>query len=176
MYKISLSLLVSVLICTGCAGVEITKADKQQYIRDMRQQFLDEIYDEYPIARQQASLAAGYAFFSNINPGPLELIEGSSYGVARDNTNGADIFMKMASPVANPELGAEDFQALIIFKQQSDLNQFIAEGWDLSGQADATSAAPRTSFDVISYQFTENGVVLQARLEGARYWKDDELN
>jgi hypothetical protein len=64
--------------------------------------------------------------------------------------------------------------------------RFVNEGWDFSGQADAAAKAGTDgaefseAVDVMPgvkvYQLTENGLALQATLQGTKYWADDDLN
>ncbi|MEJ6733735.1 MAG: hypothetical protein QNK90_16840 [Opitutaceae bacterium] len=66
------------------------------------------------------------------------------------------------------------------------MNAFIEKGWDFSAQADAAAksdekggqyaAAVNISEGVEVIQITENGLALQATLQGTKYWRDRDLN
>jgi lipid-binding SYLF domain-containing protein len=97
-----------------------------------------------------------------------------------------ETFMKMGSAGIGLGLGVKDFRALFIFTDRKKLEDFKSKGWDFSGQADA-AAKSDTKGDAVTgsgsllpgveiYQITKNGIVLQATLQGTKYWKDGELN
>jgi lipid-binding SYLF domain-containing protein len=83
-------------------------------------------------------------------------------------------------------LGVKDFRGVFIFHSRKALENFIEYGWDFSGQADAAakssdkggeaSIAATVVNGVSIYQLTENGLALQATLQGTKYWKSDKLN
>jgi len=83
-------------------------------------------------------------------------------------------------------LGVKNFSAVFIFHSKSALDSFVEDGWDFSGQADAAaksgkkggqgSAAATVVKGVELFQMTENGLALQATLQGTKYWKNDDLN
>ena len=73
-----------------------------------------------------------------------------------------------------------------MFTSQEALKTFIEQGWDASAQVDAAAKAGEKgdawagAVDVTPgiklYQITENGLALQATIQGTKYWKDDDLN
>lgn len=99
---------------------------------------------------------------------------------------GHETFMKMGSAGLGLGLGVKDFRGLFIFHDQAKLDAFVAKGWDFSGQADATAKSDKKGGQLAGagnitegvelYQFTKNGLALQATLQGAKYWKDTDLN
>ena len=110
---------------------------------------------------------------------------GTGFGVVTDRRKNVT-YMEMASVGGGLGLGLKDFRAVIIFKDRLDMETFIDEGWEFSGQADAAfksgekgeaiSAAKSVDLDVITYQMTESGAALQATLQGTKYWKHRDLN
>jgi len=64
--------------------------------------------------------------------------------------------------------------------------QLVFHGWDASAQADATAksadkggayaGAIEIAPGIKLYQITENGLALQATIQGTKYWKDDDLS
>ena len=152
----------------------------------MRDATLERLYTETPIAKEQIKDSAGYGVFSNINSNLFLLSMGSGYGVVTDKRTQRETFMEMASIGGGFGLGIKDFRAVIIFRKWEDLQTFIDEGWEFSGQADAAfksgekgkalSAAKSVDLDVITYQLTESGAALQATLQGTKYWKHKDLN
>ena len=94
--------------------------------------------------------------------------------------------MKMGSAGVGIGLGVKDFRGIFIFYDKDKLESFIEHGWDFSGQADAAAksgekgaqaaGAGNISEGVEVVQITENGLALQATLQGTKYWKDKDLN
>ena len=180
--------LLACLMLSGCSGIKgQNKGEKQQYIDDMRSKTLSMLYKYKPSAEAQLGDAVGYAVFSNINSNLILLSAGSGYGVVRDNNSNKDTYMRMASAGVGIGLGVKDFRAVIIFEKQSTLDSFIKNGWDFTGQADAVakagdkggellSGSVNTDLGITIYQFTENGLVAQAILQGTKYWIDSNLN
>lgn len=181
-----LLLIVSVLYsCSGIQGEN--KTEKQNYINSMRSETLNMLYQYKPSAKAQLNDAVGYAVFSNVNSNQILLSAGSGYGVIRDNNSNKDTYMRMASASFGIGLGIKDFRAVMVFDKQNTLDQFIKSGWDFTGQADAAAKAGdkggellsgtvNTDLGITVYQFTENGLVAQATLQGTKYWVDKDLN
>ncbi len=169
------------------AGLFGDKAEKKkQEIQEMRQEVLSELYSSRPQAKTEIKKAKGYAVFSNIGVNVVLFSAGGGRGVVHDNRSGGDTYMKMASGGVGIGLGIKDFRAVFVFHDAGALDDFINKGWDFSGQADAAaqvddhggelSEASTISKKVSVYQFTENGLALQATLQGTKYWKDKKLN
>jgi hypothetical protein len=66
------------------------------------------------------------------------------------------------------------------------LKSFVNSGWEASAQADAAAKAGEkggaaagaitVAPGVSLYQLTENGLALQATIQGTKYYKNDDLN
>lgn len=180
--------LTSFLFLSACSGIQgQSKAEKQKYINDMRSETLSLLYKHKPSAEAQLGDAMGYAVFSNVNSNLILLSAGAGYGVVRDNHSDKDTYMRMASAGVGIGLGIKDFRAVIVFDNQDSLDSFIKNGWDFTGQADAAaksgdkggellSGSVNTDLGITVYQFTENGLVAQATLQGTKYWVDNSLN
>ena len=157
-------------------------------VRKMRDDVLKEFYEKKPELKKRVRDAAGYAVFSNVGVNIIFASFAGGHGVVVSHGMFKDkeTYMKMGSAGIGLGLGVKDFRALFIFNQKSKLDDFINKGWDFSGQADAAAksdqkgaaAAGSDSFmpGVEAYQLTKNGLVLQATLQGTKYWKDDKLN
>lgn len=162
------------------------KQDDRQEVLDMRNDILAKLYKEEPNVKGKIADAKGYAVFSNIGINLIFLSAGGGSGVVHDNTTGKDTYMNMGSAGIGIGLGVKDFSAVFIFHSKDALNAFIEDGWDFSGQADAAaksgkkgaegSAAGTIINGVSIYQMTENGLALQATLQGTKYWVDSDLN
>ncbi len=180
-------ILSAIVLLAGCATIKGSNfAEQRQYVLDVKVETLARLYDEYPAAKEQIRNSAGYGVFSNINTHIFLISGGSGYGVVTDNKDRNPVYMKMRSLGGGLGLGLKDFRAIIIFRNQEDMDKFVEKGWEFSGQADAAfksddkggaySTAQTSDLDVITYQLTENGAALQATLQGTKYWKHKDLN
>jgi lipid-binding SYLF domain-containing protein len=167
--------------------VYAASADKKRAkTLNMRSEVLASLYEEKPEAEQMIRVAEGYAVFSNIGINVVFFSAGGGTGVVHDNSNNKDTYMNMASAGFGLGLGVKDFRGIFIFHSRSALNRFVEYGWDFSGQADAAAKSGEKGLEenlaatavngVTLYQLTENGLALQATLQGTKYWKDKKLN
>ena len=171
----------------GCASPEgDTRQDKRQYVLNMRDDALEDLYKERPEARDRIAQESGYAVFSNIGTNVLLVETGGGYGVVHDNTTGKDTFMRAGAFGVGPGIGVTDFRAVYVFTNDDVLRDFINEEFRFGGKAQATAksgdeggdatAAGDPESGVIVYEFTKNGVAVSATVRAARYWQDDALN
>lgn len=161
-------------------------AEDRQEILDDSQKILNKLYKEKPEVKSKIANAAGYATFSNIGVNVIFLSAGGGSGVVHNNKTGDKTYMSMGTAGVGIGLGVKDFRAVFVFHEEAAMNAFVEDGWDFSGQADAAaksgekggegSAAGTAVNGVSVYQMTENGLALQATLQGTKYWKDDDLN
>ncbi|MCS3454601.1 lipid-binding SYLF domain-containing protein [Aeromonas rivuli] len=180
--------IVAVLLLVGCAAKGDTPAEQRSNIQQMRQQTLATLYGQDAGIRQEVAKSKGYAVFTNVNNNLLVLSAGSGYGVLHDNRTGRDTYMRMATAGMGIGMGIKKFQALIIFNDVTALDRFITTGFDASAQADlaaksaddgkvVVSEAANADFQKVKmYQLTEQGVAVQATMQGYKYWPDDDLN
>ncbi|MFD2165665.1 YSC84-related protein [Thalassotalea euphylliae] len=182
--KYYVTLLLSALLLSTPAMADV-KEDRQE-IHEMEQKILTRLYKEEPSAKDKIKNAAGYATFSNIGVNLLLLSTGNGSGMVVDNASGQKTYMSMFSAGVGVGLGVKDFNVVFVFHDKDAMKKFIEDGWDFSGQADAAaktgekggegSAAGTAVEGVEIFQMTENGLALQATLQGTKYWKDDDLN
>jgi lipid-binding SYLF domain-containing protein len=161
-------------------------ANKRQEILDMRTQVLERLHKEKPSTRSEIKKAEGYAVFSNIGVNLILFSAGGGQGVVHDNKSGENIYMNMGSAGVGFCLGVKDFRGVFVFHNRDAMKTFIDYGWDFSGQADAAAKSgdkgdeaslSATAVNGVSlYQLTENGLALQATLQGTKYWKSKKLN
>jgi lipid-binding SYLF domain-containing protein len=161
-------------------------AEKRKEAQRMRSETLARLYKVHPYAKTQIDKAVGYGVFSNVGINLFLLSTASGWGIVRDRKPGQNTYMKMYSAGIGPGLGVKDFRGVFVFTSKSALKRFIEEGWDASAQADAVakskdkgdswSGAVDVAPGIKLYQLTENGLALQATIQGTKFWKDDELN
>jgi len=163
------------------------KADnKRENIQKMRAEVLKQLHQEKPSTRSEIKNAVGYAVFSNIGVNVIFVSAGGGSGVVHNNRSGKDTYMKMGSAGVGIGWGVKDFRGIFVFHTPTALNRFIDFGWDFAGQADAAvksgdkgvegNVAGTVVNGVSLYQITQNGLALQATLQGTKYWVDKKLN
>jgi lipid-binding SYLF domain-containing protein len=177
------------LLAGGLAGCATPKgntaAEKRLDVMAMHDEVVDGLSAERAGFRARLDQAPGYAVFSNISTKVLFVGGGNGYGVLVNNQSGDRTFMRMAEIGAGLGVGVKDWRAVFVFNNPKAMYMFIQEGWEFGGDADAAfkvgegGAAAGDAFaanDVDVYQFTNQGVALQAMLNGTRFWRDTELN
>ena len=178
-------LVALAFLLAGCASGD-TAAEKRADILKMRDETLTKLYRLQPGARTRIRTAAGYGVFTNVGVHIIWLGAGGGWGVVHDNRTGRNTYMNMGTAGVGLGLGLKDFRGVFVFTQKKYLDWFTNKGWDASAQADAAAKA-RGKGDawagavdvapgIYLYQITENGLALQATIQGTKYWKDSELN
>ena len=114
-------------------------AEKKANVRKQRDEMLADLYQTKPELRDTLQKAAGYATFKNVNVNLLLLATANGYGMAVDNKTGRETFMRMASLGGGVGAGLKDVRVIFIFHDPALLKQFIDEGWQFGGQADAAA-------------------------------------
>ena len=182
-----LAIPLALLFVAGCTSPKgETPAAKRAEVRKMRTETLAALYKAQPKAQQAIRKAYGYGVFSNVGVHVIFLSGGNGWGVVRDNKTGKDVYMKMLSGGVGFGLGVKDFRGVFVFTTREALNRFVEYGWDAGAQADAAAkssdkggafaGAISVAPGIELYQITENGLALQATIQGTKYWRDDDLS
>ncbi|QLG89943.1 hypothetical protein HQ393_13305 [Chitinibacter bivalviorum] len=147
---------------------------------------LADLYRVSPNAKKAISSAAGYAVFSNFGMKILFAGGGSGTGLAVNNSDRKETFMKMLEVQAGLGFGVKSFRVIFVFENSKVLNEFINSGWSFSGQGTAAAkngttgvsyqGAVSVSPGVWMYQLTDKGLALELTGKGTKYYKNDELN
>jgi len=163
-----------------------TVQEKRQAAQSMRSETMAQLYEIHPYAKTRIDQAVGYGVFSSVGINLFLLSTASGWGIVRDKKTGQDTYMKMYSAGLGPGLGVKDFRGVFVYTSEISLNQFVEDGWDASAQIDAAAnsedkgGAWAGSVDVVPgiklYQLTQHGLVLQATIQGTKFWKDGALN
>ncbi len=163
-----------------------TPAERRAEIRKRTNETLTRLYKVHPAAKGKIGGAYGYAVFTNLGVNLVFASLAAGSGLAHENGSGRDIYMKMASAGVGLGLGVKDFRGIFVFKSQRAFTKFVDEGWEGGAHADAVAKAGKeggaaegaitVAPDVELYQLTENGLALEATIQGTKYFKDDELN
>jgi lipid-binding SYLF domain-containing protein len=184
--------IASVMLLLGAAGCMSAKGDtlqeKRDYALDMQSSVLQELYEQKPEARAKVESAAGYGVFTNLGSKIFVISTGSGYGVVHDYGTGKDTYMKMIEVGGGLGLGIKKFKAVFVFNNASAMHDFVEQGWEFGGDADAAAKAGDTGAAGIAqgtsgqlaglevYQFTDSGIALSATVAGTKYYKDKKLN
>ncbi len=177
---------LALILLLPAAAFADEASEKRAEIRKMRTETLERLYKYYPDAKKKIAGAYGYAVFSNAGINLIFASLAAGRGVAHDNKTGKDIYMKMASAGVGLGIGVKDFRGVFVFKTKERFTKFVEEGWEGGAHADAVAKAGKSGGaaegaitvapDVDLYQLTENGLAIEATIQGTKYFKDDELN
>ena len=114
--------------CTGPRGA--TLDDKRSFVREMRDQTLEQLYKAQPELREQLAGAPGYAVFTNVNIHLLAISGGDGYGLTLDQRSGKETFMRMAAIGGGPGIAMRDFRSVFVFRDEKALDRFLEAGWE----------------------------------------------
>lgn len=182
-----LSLLLVLTVIYGCARPKgDTPQQKRDFVQQMKNDTLAELYAKKPFAKDLIKQSVGYGVFSNFNTQLLIVGSGNGYGVVTDNSNGDEIYMRMAEGGVGLGVALKDFREIIVFNNKEVFYQFVTEGWNYGAQGDATlkyndtggatgGEVPLNS-DVVVIQMTKDGIALRATVGASKYWIDEGLN
>lgn len=188
MRVISLGLLATMaVLALGCAHPKgATIQEKRDFVQEMEESTLTELYQRMPETRDKLVNAAGYGVFSNIGTGFLIGGAGNGYGLVVDNQTGEETYMRMVRATAGLGVGIKDFRAVFVFHDRETMRRFIENGWEFGSEADvvakgsdkggAAGAVGTVNPGLDIYQFTESGIYLRAAVAGTKYWRDKKLN
>ena len=185
-FKMIASMLASALLSASTCVRAGDDAKKREKTRKMAAEVLKDLYKTEPASKAAIKKAAGYAVFNNMGVHVLLLSTARGSGLAVNNKNNQNTFMKMVSAGGGLGIGVKDYNVVFVFETEKALAQFLDSGWGGSGQADAAakagekggaySGAMEIEPGVWVYQITKNGLALQLTLQGTKYYKDDDLN
>jgi len=116
-----------------------SSAEKKANVRKQRAEMLAELYKGNPQLKKVIAGAAGYATFSQVNVNLLLLSTANGYGVVVDNKARKETFMRMASLGGGIGAGVKDVRLIFVFHDPQVMKQFVEEGWQFGGQADAAA-------------------------------------
>ena len=179
------ALLGGAMLLGGCSAPKgDDAAEKRAYTNDMADRTLRRLYREEPGARSHVDNAPGYAVFSNSKTSFIFVTAGEGYGVAYDNETGEEYQMRMAQAGLGLGLGIKDFRAVFVFNTRGAFDRFVKKGWEFGASGDAAARAgdgggsvgAADSFEgpITVYQFTENGLMIQASVAGTKYWIEEK--
>lgn len=163
------------------------QADEQRAsIRQMANETLAQLYQQYPDARRQMQRSAGYAVFSNFGLKFLFMGSATGEGLAVNHATRQETFMRMVELQPGYGFGVQRFRLVFVFETPQAFDQFVDSGWEFGGNAMA-SAQTRTqqmgsqlgmsvSPGVLMYQLSDQGAIVGVSITGAKYYPDPDLN
>jgi lipid-binding SYLF domain-containing protein len=175
----------AVVVFSGFWSGKTVAEDRQERLQT-RDQTMQLLYKHAPEAKEMVAKSYGYAAFSNVGVNLVLLSAEGGVGVAHANGSGKNIYMNMASGGVGFGMGIKDFRAVFLFENKEVFDRFVNEGWEANAQADAAAkladkggavgGAITVAPGIRLYKLTQNGLALQATIQGTKYWKDVELN
>jgi len=135
-------------------------AEKKANIRKQRDEMLAQLYATNPDMKKVLKKAAGYATFKQVNVNLFLLATANGYGVVIDNKAGMDTFMLMASLGGGIGAGVKDVRVIFVFHDPQLMKQFVQEGWQVGGQADAAA------------KYQDTGISAEQNVKGGVSFRD----
>jgi len=183
--KVVVALMTIIIMFSGFWSGKSNQEIKREY-RAESAKTLKLLYKYAPDSKKILRSSYGYATFSNVGVNVIFLSAEGGGGLAHNNKTGKNIYMKMGSAGVGLGLGIKDFRAIFIFENKKVFDNFVNNGWEANAQADAAAKADKKGGalnavitvepGVRLYKLTQNGLALQATIQGTKYWKDGDLN
>ena len=184
---VSVLLVLTVAVSMGgCATASgNSPGEKRADVQRMRAETLASLFAKHPQMRQTLGAAAGYGVFSAVSTHTIFVSSGNGFGVIRDNRNQRDTYMRALKLGGGLGVGVQDVRAIVVFHDAKVMDDVLDHGWGVTGKAEAAAKVDdkgNAGSVVITlpgmsiYRFTQQGVQVGGAVEGAKVWKDTELN
>lgn len=190
--KLILALLLSIIMFSGFWSAKSDKEIKSENNKSKEErkktnnEVLKKLYKYDPKAKKMIKRSYGYATFTNLGVNLLFFSAEGGKGLAYNNKTKKYTYMNMASGGVGFGLGVKDFRIIFLFQTKKVFDNFVNSGWEANAQADAAAkvgkdggainAAITVAPGIRLYKLTENGLAIQATIQGTKYWKDGDLN
>jgi hypothetical protein len=160
--------LILVLACSAQAWPFGPKGDsnaeKKANIRRQRDEMLAQLYATNPQMKKVVKKSAGYATFKQVNVNLFLLASASGYGVLVDNKARKETFMRMKSLGGGIGAGLKDVRVIFVFHDAKVMKQFVEEGWQFGGQADAAA------------KYQDTGISAEQNVKGAVSFREGTVS
>ena len=97
------------------------------------------MYAANPELKKEVENAVGYATFRQTDVNLLLVASGNGYGVLTEKDPKKETFMRIASLGGGVGMGVKDLRVIFIFTDKEVMKQFLDEGWQFGGKADAAA-------------------------------------
>lgn len=123
-------------------------AQKRANIEKQSSDMIAQLVATNPQLQSSISNAVGYATFSQININLLLLSTANGYGMVVNNQTGKKTYMRMASLGYGVGAGVRDLRVIFVFTDTNVMSQFVNQGWQFGGQADAAATYQNTGLSL----------------------------
>jgi lipid-binding SYLF domain-containing protein len=186
--------IMPLLVALGLGLQACSTAPMSQYqvdeqrtsIREMANETLAQLYQQYPGARRQIERAAGYAVFSNFGLKVLFMGSATGEGLAVSHATRRETFMRMVELQPGYGFGVQRFRLVFVFETPQAFDQFVYSGWEFGANAMASAQTSTqrmgnqlgvsVSPGVLMYQLSDQGAIVGVSITGAKYYPDANLN
>ncbi len=186
MMSLLVALGLGLQACTTAPMSEYQADEQRASIRQMANETIAQLYQQYPAARRQMQRSAGYAVFSNFGLKVLFMGSATGEGLAVNHATRRETFMRMVELQPGYGFGVQRFRLVFVFETPQAFDQFVDSGWEFGANAMA-SAQTRTqqmgnqlgvsvSPGVLMYQLSDQGAIVGVSITGAKYYPDPNLN
>ncbi len=179
-------LLISMPALAASSRSEEKKEQQRQELRTKTYKVLKDLYEKKPKSKRAIEHAYGYAVFVDTSYTALFLGGGHGRGRAVNQSNGKEVFMKMAEGKVGLGIGVRQSNIVFVFDTIDAYTNFITKGWTFGGQAVAAATddvhgdSLEGSFQVAPgmwmYQTTTKGLAAELTAKGTRFYVDNDLN
>jgi lipid-binding SYLF domain-containing protein len=180
-------MLVPVMADAATAQEKAEKKEQQrQELRVKTYKVLKDLYEKKPKSKRAIEHAYGYAVFVDTSYTAGFIGGGHGRGRAVNQSNGKEIFMKMAEGKLGLGIGVRQSNIVFVFDTIDAFTSFVSKGWTFGGQAVAAATddvhgdALEGSFQVAPgmwmYQMTTKGLAAELTAKGTRFYVDNDLN
>ncbi len=192
--RLSRVFMMSLLVALGLGLQACTTAPMSEYqideqrasVREMANETIAQLYQQYPDARRQIQRAAGYAVFSNFGLKFLFMGSATGEGIAVSHATQRETFMRMVELQPGYGFGVQRFRLVFVFENPQAFDQFVYSGWEFGGNAMASAQTSTqrmgnqlgvsVSPGVMMYQISDQGAIIGVSITGAKYYPDANLN
>ena len=181
--KIFITMLLLTVLTISVGHAAASKEEQRQHIRDITQVTLSKLYGLQPEAQTQIEKAAGYAVFGNWSVKIMLIGSAQGKGMAVNNINKQETFMKMMEKSVGFGVGATTYNVVFVFDTEDALNDFTNNGWQFSGEVkaaatdgvngDSYQGAALVSPGIWLYYMTDKGIAFEVSIKGAKFIKND---
>lgn len=141
-----------------------SNAEKKASVRKQRDEMLAQLYAANPDMKKVLKKSAGYATFKQVNVNLLLLATANGYGVVVNNKTHQETFMRMGSLGGGVGAGLKDVRVIFVFNDAKVMKQFVDEGWQFGGQADAAA------------KYQDTGVSAEQNVKGSVNFADGTVS
>jgi len=133
---------VYVALTAGCAAIPgDTPKEQVTTIETLHTQTLEELYREYPGAREQIEKSAGYVIMDNSVVKIPFFGAGSGYGIAVNRVTKAQTYVKMVRFDIGWGGGARHIRPVLIIYDQKTFEEFVKGQWIFNSGGEASAKA-----------------------------------